>query len=65
MADLPRAKEYIDAGGGFCPNCRSDEIEADSIDFQGDYCTQRMWCLDCDVVWFDVYTLSSVVRRKD
>ena len=53
-------KEYIDAGGGFCPNCRSDQIEGDSVDFDGRHCTQRMRCLDCDAVWFDVYTLSSV-----
>ncbi len=61
---LPHAnqyeKEYIDAGGGFCPNCRSDQTEGDSVDFDGRHCTQRMWCLDCHAVWFDVYTLSSV-----
>ena len=62
---LPHAKEYVDAGGGFCPNCRSDQIEGDSVDFDGRYCTQRMWCLDCDVVWFDVYTLSAVEPRED
>ena len=53
-------KQYIDAGGGFCPNCRSDQIEGDSVDFDGRHCTQRMRCLECDTTWFDVYTLSSV-----
>ena len=62
---LPHAREYVDAGGVFCPNCRSDQIEGDSVDFDGRYCTQRMRCLDCDVVWFDVYTLSSVEPRED
>jgi len=62
---LPHAKEYVDADGVFCPHCRSDQIEGDSVDFDGRYCTQRMRCLDCDVVWFDVYTLSSVKFRED
>jgi len=62
---LPHAKEYVDAGGGFCPNCRSDQIEGDSVDFDGRYCSQRMSCLECDAVWFDVYTLSSVEPRED
>lgn len=60
MVYLSHEKEYIDAGGGFCPNCRSDQIEGDSADFDGRHCTQRMRCLDCDAVWFDVYVLSSV-----
>ena len=25
----------IDAGGGLCPNCRSDQVEGDSADFDG------------------------------
>lgn len=62
---LPHAKQYVDAGGGFCPNCRSDQTEGDSVDFDGRYCTQRMWCLECDAVWFDVYTLSSVEPREE
>ena len=62
---LPHAKEYVDATGGFCPYCRSGQIEGDSVDFEAGYCTQRMRCLDCDVVWFDVYTLSSVEPRED
>jgi hypothetical protein len=62
---LPHAKEYVDAGGGFCPSCRSEQIEGDSVDFDGGYCTQRMWCLECDAVWYDVYTLSSVEARED
>ena len=57
-------KEYIDAGGGFCPNCRSDQIEGDSVDFDGPHCTQRMWCLDCHAAWFDVYTLSNVTSGE-
>ncbi len=57
---LPHAKQYIDAGGGFCPNCQSHQTEGDSVDFDGRHCTQRMRCLDCDAVWFDAYTLSSL-----
>jgi hypothetical protein len=60
---LPHAKRYVEMGGGFCPKCQSHQTEGDSIDFGGDYCTQRMYCLDCDAVWFDVYTLSSVEPR--
>jgi hypothetical protein len=57
---LPHAKQYIDAGRGFCPNCQSHQTEGDSVDFDGRHCTQRMRCLDCDAAWFDVYTLSSL-----
>jgi hypothetical protein len=62
---LPHAKQYVDAGGAFCPNCRSEQIEGDSVDFDGGHCTQRMGCLECGAVWFDVYTLSSVESRED
>jgi len=60
---LPHAKRYVEMGGGFCPTCESHHTEGDSVDFGGDYCTQRMYCLDCEAVWFDVYTLSSVEPR--
>ena len=57
---LPHAKRYVEMGGGFCPKCQSHQTEGDSVDFGGDYCTQRMYCLDCEAVWFDVYTLTSI-----
>ena len=60
---LPHAIRYVEMGGGFCPVCESHQTEGDSVDFGGDYCTQRMYCLDCDAVWFDVYTLSSIEPR--
>jgi len=60
---LPHARRYVEMGGGFCPKCQSHQTEGDSVDFGGDYCTQRMYCLDCEAVWFDVYTLTSVEPR--
>jgi len=62
---LPHARDYVDAGGGFCPKCRSEQVEGDSADFDGAHCTQRMRCLQCDAVWFDVYMLSSVEPQDD
>lgn len=57
---LPHAKRYVETGGGFCPNCQSHQTEGDSVDFDGQHCTQRMRCLECDAVWVDVYVLSSL-----
>ena len=57
--------QYIDAGGGFCPKCRSEQVEGDLVDFDGPHCSQRMRCLQCDAVWFDVYTLSSIEPQDD
>jgi len=57
---LPLAAEYVAAGGGFCPTCRSDQIEGGSVNFDGTRCEQRMTCFACSAVWFDSYTLASV-----
>ncbi len=64
MANAPAqqtaAEQYVQNGGGFCPNCRSDQIEGDSVDFDGAHCTQRMRCLECHADWLDVYALSNI-----
>ncbi len=61
FAPEPTATEqYVQDGGGFCPNCRSDQIEGDSVDFDGAHCTQHMRCLECHAEWLDVYQLSSI-----
>lgn len=54
-------QDYIQQGGGFCPTCRSEQIEGDSVDFDGPNCIQRMRCLDCDAEWSDIYVLSRTV----
>ena len=60
IAEPTVAEQYVQAGGGFCPNCRSEQIEGDSVDFDGPHCTQRMRCLECHADWTDVYVLSDI-----
>jgi hypothetical protein len=62
---LPLAAEYVARGGGFCPACRSDQIEGGSVNFDGTRCEQRMTCFACSAVWFDSYTLASVQPREE
>ncbi len=60
MAASQTAKQYVQDGGGFCPNCHSDQVEGNTIDFDGPHCTQSMRCLECHADWLDVYTLSNI-----
>lgn len=55
----------IRQGNDTCPVCYSDQVEGDSIDFEGDSeVTQRMECLDCEAEWLDAYTLTMRILNK-
>ena len=53
-------EQDVKTGREFCPKCHSDQIEGDSVDFDGPHCTQRMRCLECHADWTDVYVLSDI-----
>ena len=50
--------EYVAKGGGVCPKCGSDQVERDAVDVDGPSASQKVWCLNCDAEWRDVYQLS-------
>lgn len=49
---------YVKAGGGVCPNCKSENIEGRHIDADGPQAFQKVGCLDCGTEWKDVYRLA-------
>lgn len=52
------SQEYLQKGGGICPECRSDQIEGGAIDVDGPTASQSVGCNDCGAEWKDVYHLA-------
>lgn len=55
--------QYVAAGGGCCPYCRSTAIEGGSVAIDGPRASQSVWCLDCDEEWTDTYVLSGYIEE--
>jgi len=53
-------KEYVKNGYSRCPVCKSDLIEGGPIEVDSETAWQKVGCNDCNAVWNDIYTLSSV-----
>lgn len=52
--------EYLQAGGSFCPICKSSDITGGSIDMEGSKVYQTVSCLECGASWVDEFTLTGV-----
>jgi len=59
-------EEYVAKGGGKCPNCGSNEVQAIGP-VQADYtnCWGAVRCDDCGKEWRDVYTLIGYEPEED
>lgn len=55
-------KEYVKEGGGYCPYCRSTQVEGDSVDFEAGGIYQPMGCNACGETWVDCYHLGNVLE---
>lgn len=53
-------KEHVEGAGGSCPYCKSFHIQGDSYDFAAPILRQKVSCIDCGEVWYDVYKLVDV-----
>ena len=52
---------YLRHEGNRCPLCRSHDIEGTGTrNYDGDWCTNKVECRACGVVWEDIYTLSDL-----
>ena len=55
-------KFYLQHHGSKCPFCESDNIEGTGQrDFDSDWATSEVQCLDCEKRWKDVYILQDVI----
>jgi hypothetical protein len=54
---------YLKAGGGQCPKCKSGNIGGQSVDIDGNKATQEMVCLDCEHEWTDLYKLAGILEE--
>ena len=52
--------EYLEAGGSFCPFCKSTDIVGASMTFDSCSIEQKIECGACGKHWFDVYRLVGV-----
>ena len=50
-------KRYMDAGGGVCPYCFSEDITGEDIDIDGSRARQEVTCNVCDKSWHDFFKL--------
>lgn len=57
--------QFLDAKGGCCPVCGSDNIEGDGFTVEGNTCFQEVSCMDCDAEWYENYDLASYTLDDD
>lgn len=50
------SKQYLEEGGGKCPNCHSSNITADVVQVDAEAWAE-VTCDDCKATWQDVYKL--------
>lgn len=51
----------VDSKPGICPECGSDQFEADAPEFTNAAyrCEQALHCFDCDCYWYEKYVFES------
>ena len=49
---------------GHCPYCKSSNIEGAQYDYNGNQIYQDIYCLTCNKVWTDIYTLTDVEDKE-
>lgn len=50
--------EYVATLGTNCPVCQSTQLEGSSVDIDGGFASQEIWCKTCGASWNDTYTLT-------
>lgn len=58
-------KEYLKAGGTFCPFCRGEDISGEPVEIDAGWAYQEMSCAVCEGAWQDEYKLKNVVTLED
>ena len=56
-------QQYVQDGGVHCPYCGSADIEGSSLEVDGGSTIQKIYCLDCDREWTDVYQLTGIIEQ--
>ena len=52
--------DHVQGGGHCCPYCGCESLDGDSFDCDGGVVTQEVTCLECDAVWENTYSLTSL-----
>lgn len=58
-------KEYLKAGGIFCPFCKCTDIIGGPVEIEEGWALQEMTCSECHGVWQDQYKLKAVVKISE
>ena len=57
-------QKYIDNAGNICPNCESNNVEAESPEADGGIAWGKVECVDCSAVWVDHFRLVGYSRLE-
>jgi hypothetical protein len=57
---VTREEQYMNHGGSICPACYSRDIEAGSVEVDGQEAFQRVLCNECEVTWEDRFQLVGI-----
>lgn len=54
-------EEYIQNGGGYCPFCKSENIQRHSFEIKGKRAEEPITCNNCGKGWKNIYTITSYI----
>lgn len=55
-------KKYVEESGGYCPHCKTSNINGGSMDYEHGAIYQKMLCNECGEDWVDAYHLTNVLE---
>ena len=53
-------RRHVESGGVCCPRCGSADISGDEVDIEGGLAIQEVGCVECSILWRDIYALKSI-----
>jgi len=52
---IEQQASYVANDTSICPNCGSDDIEAEVVQFDCTEASVHVMCNHCDSAWYDIY----------
>ena len=53
-------QKYVKSGGAACPYCGEWNIEGAFCETNEGFASQKMFCPECEMAWYDIYTLTAI-----
>lgn len=65
LLDQEKINEYVRRGGSVCPYCGSRDLEAGSMEADGNYSWCVVDCNHCHAQWHDSYRLVGLIEMRE